>query len=396
MLGFMLAVMLVSGGPETPADDQTRAEALQAAREQKALNLHAPSRTFLENALYQFKERRVMERIQEGVHGFRPLLGGMATGSGFAAGASFSKGGFETSAQVSISGYQKYESRFSIPRIAGDRFFADAGVTYRNFTREDFFGNGSDTRSVDRTSYRREDVTYGGRFGVRLKNHLKAGAHLNLIETNIGTGTDPRFPSTEQVFAADDVPALANQPSYVQTGAFLEYDSRDIPGNPRSGGKYTSSWSQFHDRKLGQYGFTQFDAEAQQYFPFFHQRRVVVLRAKTTLTQAADGNDVPFFMQPTLGGSEDLRGYTESRFRDRNLIVFNGEYRWEAFSGLDLALFADAGKVGPKAGDLSFSGMKTAAGIGFRFNTEKSVFLRVDVGASQEGPRVFVKFGHVF
>jgi outer membrane protein assembly factor BamA len=101
-------------------------------------------------------------------------------------------------------------------------------------------------------------------------------------------------------------------------------------------------------------------------------------------------------MQPTLGGAEDLRGYNEFRFRDKNMVVVNAEYRWEAFSGLDLAAFADAGQVASRPSDLHFGDFKTSYGVGFRFNTEKSVFLRVDLGFSREGQHLFVKFGHVF
>ena len=35
-------------------------------------------------------------------------------------------------------------------------------------------------------------------------------------------------------------------------------------------------------------------------------------------------------------------------------------------------------------------------GFGFRFNTHKSVFWRIDVGFGQEGTHMFVKFNHVF
>jgi outer membrane protein assembly factor BamA len=114
------------------------------------------------------------------------------------------------------------------------------------------------------------------------------------------------------------------------------------------------------------------------------------------MTQTASDQEVPFFMQPTLGGSEDLRGYNEFRFRDKNMVVLNAEYRWEAFSGLDLAAFADAGQVAPRPSELHLSNFEKSYGVGFRFNTEKSVFLRVDVGFSKEGQHLFVKFGHVF
>ena len=123
---------------------------------------------------------------------------------------------------------------------------------------------------------------------------------------------------------------------------------------------------------------------------------MIAVRGKLELTDANSDQQVPFFLMPTVGGSEDLRGYREFRFRDKDSLVFNLEYRWEAFSGLDLALFGDAGNVFPKAGDIKLDKLKTSYGFGFRFNTERSVFWRIDVGFSPDGVRPFVKFNHVF
>jgi outer membrane protein assembly factor BamA len=346
-------------------------------------------------ALYNFKEQRVMERFQAGFAGFHPLVGGMKTGSGFALGASREiVKGLNGSAQVSFKGYQKYELVFS--KDLSDRFFTEIRSTYRRQTQELFFGTGNDTRAEDRSIYRSEDVEAGGKFGVRLQRNVKVGAHTALVKTNAGDATTPRFRSVGDVFATETLTAFDEHPTYVRSGAFMDIDSRDEAGNPRAGGRYYANWSNYKDQNLGRFGFNQVDVEVQQYFPFFHQRRVIALRAKTTLTQTSNGQEVPFHMLPTLGGSEDLRGYEDFRFRDRNRVVVNAEYRWEAFSGLDVALFADAGQVAPHARDLRLRDMKTSAGFGFRFNTAKSVFYRIDVGFSQEGTRVSMKFGNVF
>ena len=77
-------------------------------------------------------------------------------------------------------------------------------------------------------------------------------------------------------------------------------------------------------------------------------------------------------------------------------MVMNAEYRWEAFSGLDLALFTDAGKVFNASHEFNFQDLEKSYGFGFRFNTAKSVFLRIDTARGNEGTRLFVKFGHVF
>jgi outer membrane protein assembly factor BamA len=138
------------------------------------------------------------------------------------------------------------------------------------------------------------------------------------------------------------------------------------------------------------------DAEIQQYFGFFNKTRVVALRAKTTLTTPGRGQVVPFYLQPTVGGSEDLRGFRSFRFYDNNSFVLNGEYRWHVMSLLDMALFADAGKVFPRRGQLNFSNMEVDGGMGFRFNVKGQPFVRFDIAGSTEGVQVWFKFNPLF
>ena len=74
----------------------------------------------------------------------------------------------------------------------------------------------------------------------------------------------------------------------------------------------------------------------------------------------------------------------------------NAEYRWESFTGLDMALFFDAGKVTPKRSQINFHDLETAAGFGLRFNVRNSTFMRFDFGFSHEGFRLWFKFGNPF
>jgi hypothetical protein len=66
------------------------------------------------------------------------------------------------------------------------------------------------------------------------------------------------------------------------------------------------------------------------------------------------------------------------------------------FSGLDMAIFADAGKVTPRRGLINFKDLESDVGFGMRFNVRNNVFMRLDVGFSQEGFQVWVKFNNVF
>jgi outer membrane protein assembly factor BamA len=401
LLVLITSLLLVLAVPASAQD--TRAQRLQQQRLDKAKQLKPPERSSVEQFLYEFKERRYLERYQAGFKGFHPMLGGLSTGSGFAFGTQFRPanlaGGalnLAVSGQASLAQYQKYEMSFEAPRLAGQRLLLAFNFRQRNFPQEDFFGIGSDSTEQNRTNFRLEDTEYTASVGVRPLKHLLVGTRFGVLNTNTAPGTDKRFPSVEQLFDSATTAGVDRQPDYHQIGAFAQYDDRDEPGNPRAGGLYRFESAYYDDRDFGAYSFRRWDAEVQKYFPFFNQRRVIAVRGRLQSTDTNPGQQVPFFLLPVLGGSEDLRGFREFRFRDRQSAVVNLEYRWEAFSGLDLALFGDAGNVFEKVGDIRLDKLEKAYGVGFRFNTSKGVFLRMDIGFSHEGARTFVKFNHVF
>jgi outer membrane protein assembly factor BamA len=124
---------------------------------------------------------------------------------------------------------------------------------------------------------------------------------------------------------------------------------------------------------------------------------VLALHGLVSVSDAATGAVVPFYFQKTLGGPDDLRGFRQFRFRDRNMLLLQAEYRWEIFTAMDGAIFYDAGKVASRTEDLNFSDLESDYGIGFRFGTRNGVFLRVE-GAfgSSAGAHFILRFGHVF
>ena len=99
------------------------------------------------------------------------------------------------------------------------------------------------------------------------------------------------------------------------------------------------------------------------------------------------GNEVPFYLMPSLGGDRTLRGYHNFRFHDRNLLMASAESRWALFRQVDAALFLDAGNVAPRVGDLDLQ--KISYGAGVRVHTRTATIGRMDVSHSQEGWQVF-------
>jgi outer membrane protein assembly factor BamA len=379
--------------------ERTRAEEILAERVQKEQNLRPEEQSSLERKLDWVKETG-LERFAEGWHGFRAKVGGLAPGGGFAVGPEYNRSGlwngrldFRAGYQASARGYHKQDMHVGLPRLMNRRVRVDLYAVRHDYPSLNYYGSGPDSARSGRSAYRLEDTAIDAAVTVDLTSRWRAGGGAGYLFNNVGRGTDSRFVSSEEVYS---VPGFDAQSNFARVGAFVQYDSRDFAPGPRSGGNYVAQVHRFSDRTFGRFDFHRLDLEAQQYVPLFNKRRVIALRAKSITSFARDGETLPFYMQPVLGGSDDLRGYRPFRFRGNNLLVINAEYRWEVFSGMDMALFTDAGKVYQQRSEFNLRNLESNVGFGLRFNARNMTFMRIDVGFSHEGYQVSVKFNDIF
>ena len=401
-LALLLAAAIV---PSPVFAQQTRAEQLEQLRAEKARSLAPYTPGKMEAMALWIEDRRVLERFSSGLTGIYPRIGGLPTGSGFALGATFRvakpdpKFVFEATGAGTFKGYKELDLTARLPRLAGDLIELSGGVGWWDYTQMRFFGLGPDSTIENRTSYRYEAAHAQGEMRFRMTPWLSFGDEFGYLRTDIKSGTDPRYPSIEEVFTDEEAPGLDRPPRLAYTRLYFDVDYRDRPRNTRGGGRYLLEWGVGYDQNPGgEFNYRRTNLFLEQVFPIFDKKRnfAVLVRAAHVDPLTADGR-VPFFLSPTIGGASTVRSYREERFRAPTFILFNGEYRWEAFSVLDLALFFDAGEVGERMEDIRMRDFKTGYGIGLRFNTNRAVFLRIDLGyGSSEGRQIFFKFGPAF
>jgi len=389
--------------PGALAQTATRAEEIQQARQRRQSELKPDDVNKPEAFLRWFNDEKIMARIGAGFNGLRAKFGGMVTGGGFGIGPEYfrhdllsGRMNFRAAAQTSTRAYNRFEIETNAPKLSGGRVFLSGRAVHHNYSGLPYYGPGPDSKKSGRSNYRFEDVTADGLAGAAPLPWLRLGASAGYTTINVGPGRDHRYASTESVYTAAAVPGLDRQTDFTRYGPFLEFDYRDDKLGPRNGGKYLFQQTWYNDRSLDRYSFRRTDIDLQQYIGLFNRRRVFALRARGVLTDTDAGRAVPFYLQPDLGGSENLRGFRPFRFRDNNMIVVNGEYRWEVFSGLDMAFFADAGKVAAKRSQINFHDLESSVGFGFRFNARNRTFLRLDVGFSHEGFQIWFKFNDLF
>jgi hypothetical protein len=93
------------------------------------------------------------------------------------------------------------------------------------------------------------------------------------------------------------------------------------------------------------------------------------IKTHLVLSHASNESVIPFYMQPTIGGSDidsltSLRGFADYRFRAPDAAFLQVQYGvpiWGPFGGL---VFYDAGNVGQTLSGLSFAHLRQDAGAG--------------------------------
>jgi Omp85 superfamily domain len=378
----------------------TRSESDRQQREEKSRNVSPYEPGGFERAMHFIEEKGVFILGREG---FYPKLGSLTTGSGFAYGAGFrdrdllnNTGTVDLWAATSTRRYWATEARLTFPRLAHRRLHVETWAAHRDYPQEDFYGLGPDSLRSNPVSYAIQSNLFGAKVGVRPVSIVMVGAGVEYLNPKLGRGRDRRVPSVEVRFDGATAPGLGESVDYIRSMAFLEIDYRE-PKNARKGGWYRVDLSHLDDKTTGRYTFNRVDTDLRQFVGFLAGRRVVAGRLFVSTSDTDEGHVMPFYLMPTLGGNDTLRGFREYRFRGPHAILGQAEYRWEIWSGLDAALFYDAGKVANRRADLNFKDLERDYGFGFRFNTDEGIVFRVDAGfGSQDGKHLYIVFGGVF
>jgi len=182
------------------------------------------------------------------------------------------------------------------------------------------------------------------------------------------------------IYLIDDEVTGSNGGTIYGFGTDLVWDSRDNIFFPNSGGYQYFKVVIYPE--LGDFVFYTFEIDARYYTSFSPDH---VFASNFYFAQAL--GDVPFYKLPELGGQNRERGYFEGRYRDKNYMTLQFEYRQYFWWRFGFVVFAGAGNVAPELTKFTFNDLKYSYGFGLRFlfNKEEKVNLRVDLGFGIDG-----------
>jgi hypothetical protein len=400
LAGLLFATAAFAQEPGTDAPG-TRTEAIENERADKVAELWPERQSPIVNTVNGLVERGFKEGLDSGrgVNGPQIVLGGMRPGQGSPPGWAI------------VSGSHQRALGFTPPRECLQGATSDADLDFQGLRTErtslrwytkfesspdiDYYGPGNTSPKENHTSFAYEDLTTDFDAALEAFRHVRLGFTGGYLRAHTAQGHDD-FPPIDQVFTPEEIPGFGEDTQFTRVGAFVDFDFRDSRTGPRSGGLYGMRYREYWDVDRREFAFRQTEFEFQQYLPYFNKGRVVAVRSAILLSFPKEGNQLPVYLQPVLGGNDDLRGFGGYRFRDNHSVYVGVEHRWHASSNLDMAAFVDAGKVVPLKRQVDPTNLHYSGGIGFRVRVRSAIVSRIDFAASAEGFRMVWTFSDIY
>lgn len=249
-----------------------------------------------------------------------------------------------------------------------------------------FWGVGNDTPDAFEEDFTPRTVFGSAAYERRLGSAWYMGplvqvAHRELIEREEGGLLDTHIiPGTRDGYV-------------VLAGASVTRDTRNDDVYPRSG-MLSVAQAGVADGALGSdYAFTSYSLSSTVYVAPA-RTHVLALRVSADATTATP----PFDLLPGLGGDTLLRGYYAGRYRDRNLVAVQAEYRLPVWWRLGLVVFGAAGQVAHDVDAFRADRFHGSGGFGLRFlvNRAEGLNIRADFGSGETGDGFYLGIGEVF
>ena len=233
-----------------------------------------------------------------------------------------------------------------------------------------FWGIGGDTPDSAEEGYRKNDFESSTSLQRRIAPGFYAGALLQYRYMDVDE-TAPRG----ALQAGGIVGSRGGSASGL--GVIVRYDTRDHVYQPSAGFYHQCSAVGFGRAIGSDCPFNVLSLDLRMYRSLFGSH----VLAFQTYDSFISG-EAPFQMLGLLGGSYWMRGYYLGRYRDRNMITAQVEYRFPVWWRFGAVGFAGAGDVAGDAGKFRIDRLKHSVGCGVRFMFDKreKINARLDIG----------------
>jgi len=163
-------------------------------------------------------------------------------------------------------------------------------------------------------------------------------------------------------------------------GASLTYDTRNDAFAPDKGVFLQGYFNHFANWLGSDFNYTNYVLDSRGFINTY-KKQVLALQAYIFI----NSGEVPLRSLASFGGASSMRGYYDGRYRDKNQVIMQAEYRVPVYRRLGAVAFGGIGNVSSNCDFLSTVALKYSYGGGLRIALTKSekLNLRLDYGLSR-------------
>lgn len=393
LVATLATFVLVGALSSSATAQETRAEEQRREQASKAAALSPSTKNAAERIVDWLRAWGIFE---DEPAGFYPYVGRVYTSGGPAVGGGYRRpfhdtGALTARAAVSARSFTFAELKVELPRWRRDRVAIEAALNWLDAPSVPFYGSGPDSQKTAETTFGYQPTSVGATLRYEPIGALSVGGGVDYVRVGVTPGSS----ATAGPLPASAASMTDADQRYLRGRAFVAFDWRADEGFTGRGGRYQVGLDHYAAAGEGT-SLRRLESDLVQLVPILRGNWVIALRGLTTLTYTREGDAAPFYLMPTLGGS-DLRGFSTMRFRGPQRVLGSAELRWTPARVLDMALFYDAGRVADRPRDLTRGRFERSYGIGARIHGQGASAMRVDLAHSREhAVRVALSFGVVF
>lgn len=254
-----------------------------------------------------------------------------------------------------------------------------------------FFGLGPSTSEVQRSYFGMRETILGSNvtWPVIRRWNVSLYGEANGRFVNIRGDSGEASPSSERIYTEATAPGLKSQPPFAQFGEGVRIRPTFFADYLRL--NYFLTFQQYLAAGDSKFSFRRFTVDLAHQIPLYRKTTRTLLprdlngpdecsldkdlmcpaitrdregsigiRLFISESLAPAGQVVPFYFQPTLGGSDIngnpwLSSYQDYRFRAPNVMVLRASFEHSVYGPLGVTFAVDGGKVALNRGDIDFS-----------------------------------------
>jgi len=229
-------------------------------------------------------------------------------------------------------------------------------------------------------------------------------------------------PSIGALYTEATAPGLTAQPGFFQIGEGFRFKTKSLFLNDHLRLNYLVTFQQYLAPGNSHFSFRRFTTDLSHQIPIYSTTRSYLssshngpddcskgidehtcpsitenlegsfgVRLFISESMAPSGHEVPFYFQPTLGGSDingnqSLSSYQDFRFRAPNVLLLRGSFEHSIWKWpLGFAFMVDEGKVALARGDIAFNHLthSFSTGLALRAGGFPQVFLLFSWGGKE-------------